>query len=80
MMRHSHLRPLHSRFFVTLCLSHDVQMAAGSVRGKPLQLGRTCHGVSTLRKTKNAGKATGNQPGKYVIRETVSMQSHHSAV
>jgi len=29
---------------------------------------------------KTARKATGNQSGKYVIRETVSMQPHHSAV
>jgi len=50
------------------------------VRGKPLQLGRTYHRRRTLRNTKTAGKATGNHPGKYVIRETVSMQPHHSAV
>jgi len=50
------------------------------VRGKPLQLGRTYHRRRTLRKTKTAGKATGNHPGKYVIHETVSMQPHHSVV
>ena len=33
-----------------------------------------------LGKTKTSGKATGNHPGKYVIRDTVSMQSHHSVV
>jgi len=33
-----------------------------------------------LRKTKIAGKATGNHPGKYMVRDTVSMQPHHSAV
>jgi len=50
------------------------------VTGKPLQLGRTYHRRRTLRKTKTAGKATGNHPDKYVIRETVSMQLYHSAV
>jgi len=40
------------------------------VRGKPLQLRRTYHRRRTLRKTKTAGKATGNHRGKYVIRET----------
>jgi len=50
------------------------------VRGKPLQLERTYHRRRTLRKTKTARKGTGNHPGKYVIRETVSMQPHHSAV
>jgi len=50
------------------------------VTGKPLQLGRTYHRRRTLRKTKTAGKATGNHPCKYVIRETVSMQLYHSAV
>ena len=34
----------------------------------------------TLREMKTAGKATGNHPGKYMIRETVGMQPHHSAV
>jgi len=29
---------------------------------------------------KTAGNATGNHPGKYVIRETVSIQPHHSAM
>jgi len=28
---------------------------------------------------KTAGKAVGNHPVKYVIRETVSMQPHYSA-
>jgi len=49
-------------------------------RGKPLQLGRTYSSRRTSRKTKTTGKATGNHPGKYVIRETVSMQPQHSAV
>jgi len=40
------------------------------VRGKPLQLGKTYHRRRTFRKTKTAGKATGNHPGKYVMRET----------
>jgi len=39
-------------------------------RGKPLQLGRTCHRKRTPRKMKTAGKAIGNLPGKYMIRET----------
>ena len=50
------------------------------VRGKPLQLGRTCHRRRTLGKTKTAGKAMGNPPGKYMICKTVSMQPHHSVV
>jgi len=50
------------------------------VRGKAVQVGRTCHRRRTLRKTKTARKAMGNHPNKYVIRETVSMQPHHSAV
>jgi len=40
------------------------------VRGKPLQLGRTCHRRRTLRKTKTTGKATENHPGKNVIHKT----------
>jgi len=39
------------------------------VRGKLLQLGRTYDRRITLRKTNTAGKATGNHPGRYVIRE-----------
>jgi len=53
------------------------------VSRKPLQLGRTWtyHRRRTLRKTKIAGKATETTgAGKYVIRETVSIQLHHSAV
>jgi len=50
------------------------------VRRKHLQLGRTYHMRRTLREMKTAGKATGNHPGKYMIRETVGMQPHHSAV
>jgi len=56
-------------------LAKDIEL-----RGKPLQLGRTYYRRRTLRKTKTAGKSTGNHPGKYVIRENVSMQPHHSAV
>jgi len=40
------------------------------VRGKPLQLRSTYH-RRTLRKTKTAGKATGNNAGEYVILRTV---------
>jgi len=47
------------------------------VRGKPLQVGRTYRRRRTLRKTKTARKAMGNHPGKYLIRETMSMQLHH---
>jgi len=40
------------------------------VRGKPLQLGRTCNSRRKLRKMKTAGKTMVNSPGKYVICET----------
>ena len=39
------------------------------VREKTLQLGMTYHRRRTLRETKTTGKAMGNHPGKYVIRE-----------
>jgi len=48
------------------------------VRGKPLQLGRTYHRRRTLRKTKTTGKVMENHIGKYMIRQTVSTQPHHS--
>jgi len=48
------------------------------VRGKPVQFGRTYHTRRTVRKTKTAGKAKEKPP--WQIRETVSMQPHHSAV
>jgi len=50
------------------------------VRGKPQQLVTTYNRRRKLRKTKTAGKARGNHPDKYVIRETVSIQPHHSAM
>jgi len=38
------------------------------------------HRRRTLRKMKTAGKARETTLAKYVIRETVSMQPHHSVV
>jgi len=61
-------------------LHQKLKLTADS--GKRLQLRRTYRRRRTLKKTKTAGKGTGNHPGKYVIfdGETVSMQPHHSAV
>jgi len=53
------------------CIRSWLLAKDSEVRGKPLQLGRTYHSRTTLRKTKTAGKATGNHPGKCVIRETL---------
>jgi len=61
----------HKVSSILCCISTSVLLAKDSeVRGKPLQLERTCHRRRTLRKTKTAGKATGNHPGRYVIHET----------
>jgi len=62
-----------------VCIRNWLLAKDSEVRGKPLQLERTYH-RRTLRKIKTTGKATGNHPGKYMIREIVSMQSHHSAI
>jgi len=45
-----------------------------------VEVERTYHRRRTLGKTKTIGKAIENHPRKCVIRETVSMQPHHSAV
>jgi len=63
-----------------VCIRSSLLAKDSEVRGKPLQLGRSYHRRRTLKNMKTTGKAMGNQPGKYVIPETVSMQPHHSAV
>jgi len=45
-----------------VCIRSWLLAKDSEVRGKPLQLRRTCH-RRTLRKTKTARKATGNHPG-----------------
>ena len=80
-LRLSTSNPVASRKLDTRSLHQKLAAAKDSeVRGKPLQLRRTYHRRRTLRKTNTARKATRNHHGKYVIRGTVSMQPHHSAV
>ena len=45
-----------------------------------LTLGPNLKGKLKFRCIISTGKVMGNQPGKYMICETVSMQLHHSAV
>ena len=61
---------VHIYLFITRWAKISVTKEDSEVRGKCLQLGRTYHSRRTLRKKKTTGKATGNHPGKYVIRET----------
>jgi len=64
-----------------LQLSMSNLIASRKPDTRSLQLGRTYHRRRTLtEEDETAGKATGSHPGKYMIRETVSMQLHHSVV